>query len=48
MSAAFIGVIMDVGVDPAKVFKASGPSLRPAVPGHAGPTLSLLSAPGIH
>ena len=33
MSAAFLGLIMDIGVDPAKVFKASGPSLRPAVAG---------------
>ena len=45
MSAAFIGVIMDVKGDPQKVFKASGPSLLPAVPGRAGPTLSLLAAP---
>lgn len=48
MSAAFIGVIMDIGADPQKVFKPSGPSLLPAVPGHAGPTLSLLTAPGVN
>ncbi|HLK50792.1 MAG TPA: cytochrome c [Bryobacteraceae bacterium] len=40
MSNCFVGLLFDVGTDPATVFKPSGPSLRPR--GKSGPLLSTL------
>jgi len=46
MSAAFIGIVIpDLGADLRQVFKASGPSLLPIVPGRSGPTLAALAKP---
>ena len=41
MSNCFVGLLFDVGTDPATVFRASGPSLLPR--GKSGPLLSALN-----
>jgi mono/diheme cytochrome c family protein len=49
MSAAFIGILIpDLKTDLRTVFKASGPSLLPAVPGRSGPTLTAVVVPAAH
>jgi hypothetical protein len=42
MQSGFLGVVVDVGTDPAKIFRASGPSLLPR--GKFGPTLASLDS----
>jgi hypothetical protein len=45
MSNLFVGVTLNMGDDPEKIFHRSGPSLLKAVPGKAGPTISALDLP---
>lgn len=40
MQNCFMGLLIDVNADPAKIFKSSGPTLMKRVPGQAGPTLA--------
>jgi Copper type II ascorbate-dependent monooxygenase, C-terminal domain len=42
MQNCFMGLLIDVGKDPATIFKNSGPTLMKRVPGKAGPTLASL------
>ena len=45
MSAVFLGVLVPLDTKPTMVFKRSGTSLLPRVPGQAGPTLSAVIMP---
>jgi hypothetical protein len=45
MSNLFVGVTLNMGDDPEKIFKRSGPSLLKPVYGVAGPTISALDLP---
>jgi len=45
MQNCFMGLLIDVKTDPAKIFKASGPSLQKRIPGKGGPTISALEIP---
>jgi hypothetical protein len=44
MQNCFMGLLVDVKTDVAKVFQSSGPSLRKRVQGQGGPTLASLAA----